>query len=41
MMIIIFCEMTPCGSYNYRRDGGSDGLQRQGAGVRAGYRAKL
>jgi hypothetical protein len=41
MMIIIFWEMTPCGSYKNRRFGGSYRLHLQGARVRAGYRAKL
>jgi hypothetical protein len=40
MMIIIFWEMTPCGSYKNRRFGGSYRLDLQGARVRAGYRAK-
>jgi hypothetical protein len=40
-MIIIFWEMTPCGSYKNRRFGGSYRLHVQGARVRAGYRAKL
>jgi hypothetical protein len=37
MMIIIFWEMTPCGSYKNRRFGGSYRLHFQGARVRAGY----
>jgi hypothetical protein len=41
MMILIFWEMTPCGSYKNRRFGGSYRLHLQGARVRAGYRAKL
>jgi hypothetical protein len=41
MMIIIFWEMTPCGSYKNRRFGGSYRLHLKGARVRAGYRAKL
>jgi hypothetical protein len=41
MMIIIFWEMTPCGSYKYGRFGGSYRLHLQGARVRAGYRAKM
>jgi hypothetical protein len=41
MMIIIFWEMMPCGSYKNRRFGGSYRLHLQGARVRAGYRAKL
>jgi hypothetical protein len=41
LMIIIFWEMTPCGSYNNRRFGGCYRLHLQGARVRAGYRAKL
>jgi hypothetical protein len=41
MMIIIFWEMTPRGSYKNRRFGGSYRLHLQGARVRAGYRAKL
>jgi hypothetical protein len=36
MMIIIFWEMTPCGSYKNRRFGGSYRLHLQGEGVRAG-----
>jgi hypothetical protein len=40
-MIIIFWEMTPCGSYKNRRFGGLYRLYLQGARVRAGYRAKL
>jgi hypothetical protein len=36
-MIIIFWEMTPCGSYMNRRFGGSYRLHLQGARVRAGY----
>jgi hypothetical protein len=40
-LIIIFWEMTPCGSYKNRRFGGSYRLHLQGARVRAGYRAKL
>jgi hypothetical protein len=35
-MIIIFWEMTPCGSYKNRRFGGSSRLHLQGARVRAG-----
>jgi hypothetical protein len=35
MMIIIFWEMTPCGSYMNRRFGGSYRLNLQGARVRA------
>jgi hypothetical protein len=34
-MIIIFWEMTPCGSYKNRRFGGSYRLHLQGARVRA------
>jgi hypothetical protein len=41
MMIIIFWEMIPCGSYKNRRLGGSYRIHLQGARVRAGYRAKL
>jgi hypothetical protein len=41
VMISIFWEMTPCGSYKNRRFGGSYRLHHQGARVRAGYRAKL
>jgi hypothetical protein len=41
MMIIIFWEMTPCGSYKNRRFGGSYRLHFLGARVRTGYRAKL
>jgi hypothetical protein len=41
MMIIIFWEITPCGSYKNRRFGGLYRLHLQGARVRAGYRAKL
>jgi hypothetical protein len=41
MMIIIFWEMTPCGSYKNRRFGWSYRLHLQGARVRAGYRAKV
>jgi hypothetical protein len=41
MMIIIFWEMAPCGSYKNRRFGVSYRLHLQGARVRAGYRAKL
>jgi hypothetical protein len=41
MMIIIFWEMTPCGSYKNQRFRGSYHLHLQGARVRAGYRAKL
>jgi hypothetical protein len=41
LMIIIFWEMTPCGSYKNRRFGGSYRLHPQDARVRAGYRAKL
>jgi hypothetical protein len=41
IMIIIFWEMTPCGSYKNRRFGGLYRLHLQGARVRAGYRAKL
>jgi hypothetical protein len=41
MMIIIFWEMTPCGSYKNRRFGGSYRLHLQGARVRAGYSASL
>jgi hypothetical protein len=41
LMIIIFWETTPCGSYKNRRFGGSYRLHLQGALVRAGYRAKL
>jgi hypothetical protein len=37
MMIIIFWEMTPCGSYKNRRFGGSYSLHLQGARVRAGH----
>jgi hypothetical protein len=37
IMIIIFWEMTPCGSYKNRRFGGSYRLRLQGARVRAGY----
>jgi hypothetical protein len=33
MMIIIFWEMTPCGSYKNRRFGGSYRLHLQGAWV--------
>jgi hypothetical protein len=40
MMIIIFWEMTPCGSYKNWRFGGSYRLLLQGSRVRAGYRAK-
>jgi uncharacterized protein YqgC (DUF456 family) len=40
-IMIIFWEMTPCGSYKNRRFGGSYRLHLQGARVRAGYRAKL
>jgi hypothetical protein len=40
-MIIIFWEMTPCGSYKNQRFGGSYRLHLQGARVRAGYRVKL
>jgi hypothetical protein len=36
LMIIIFWEMTPCGSYKNRRFGGSYRLHLQGARVRAG-----
>jgi hypothetical protein len=36
MMIIIFWEMTPCGSYKTRRFGGSYRLHLQGARVRVG-----
>jgi hypothetical protein len=36
MMIIIFWEMTPCGSYKNRRFGGSYRLHLQGERVRAG-----
>jgi hypothetical protein len=39
--IIIFWEMTPCGSCKNRRFGGSYRLHLQGARVRTGYRAKL
>jgi hypothetical protein len=38
VMIIIFWEMTPCGSYKNRRFGGSYRLHLQDARVRAGYR---
>jgi hypothetical protein len=41
LMIIIFWEKTPCGSYKNRRFGGSYRLHLQGSRVRAGYRAKL
>jgi hypothetical protein len=41
MMIIIFWETTPCGSYKNRRFGGSYRLHLQGARVRAGYRVTL
>jgi hypothetical protein len=41
MMIIIFWEMTPGGSYKNRRFGGSYRLHLQGARVQAGYIAKL
>jgi hypothetical protein len=36
LMIIIFWEMTPCGSYKNRRFGGSYRFHLQGARVRAG-----
>jgi hypothetical protein len=36
MMIIIFWEMTPCGSYKNRRFGGSYRLHLQGEQIRAG-----
>jgi hypothetical protein len=35
MMIIIFWEMTPCGSYKNRRFGGSYNLHLQGVRVQA------